>query len=67
MRNCLYGAGCPSEKVELPLEILNLICTKISDRMELSQPAFTIPSQLGQHACPRSENANPGRPAGQRR
>ena len=25
---------------------------KISDHMEQSQPAFTIPSQLGKHASP---------------
>ena len=35
----------------------------ISDRMELSQPAFTIPCQLGKHASPLPRNANPGRPA----
>ena len=52
MRNCVYGADCPSEKVELTLKIMKLICKTISDRMGLSQPAFTIPSQSGKHGCP---------------
>ena len=29
-----------------PLKMINLICTKIADHMEPSQPAFTILSQL---------------------
>ena len=34
------------------LKMINFIYKKISDRMQQSQPAFTIPSQLGKHACP---------------
>ena len=38
-----------------------------NNRMEQSQPAFTIPSQLGKHASPLPENANSGGPAHERR
>ena len=31
-------------------KIINFNCKEISDRLELSQPAFTIPSQLGKRA-----------------
>ena len=50
-----------------PLKMTNSICKKISDRMEPSQSALIIPSQLGKCAGPLPYNANPGAPASQRR
>ena len=35
-----------------PRKMINVICKKISDWMEPSQPAFTIPSQLDRLASP---------------
>ena len=43
------GTAC---LVGQPGKIINFICMKISDHMEPSQAAFTIPSQLSKQAGP---------------
>ena len=54
IRSWLYVAGCPGQKavclVRQSWKMINLICKNISDRMELSQPAFTTYKQLSKCA-----------------
>ena len=54
--------GCPGKKaaclVAQPLKVINFIFKNISDRMELSQPVATIPSQFDKCASPLPYNAN---------
>ena len=48
-------------------KMINFNCKKISDRMEPSQPTFTISSQLSNYAGPLPQNANANGPVHQRR
>ena len=48
---------------EKPRIMINFICEKLSGYVEPSQPAFTIPCQLGKGAGPFQHNCDSGRPA----
>ena len=56
IRSWLYGASCSGEKaaclVGQSWKMINLICRKMSDRKEPTQPVFANTNQRGKHVSP---------------